>query len=98
MVIFLGTPHIAKVMVELQKGGYPKDTPVSVVYKATWPEQKIVLGTIADIVEKVKAEGITETALIFVGKVMNPDAYDLSKLYDPTFTTGFRKGEEPNVP
>ncbi len=98
MVIFLGTPHIAKVMVELQKGGYPKDTPVSVVYKATWPEQKIVLGTIADIVEKVKKEGITETALIFVGKVMNPDAYDLSKLYDPTFTTGFRKGEEPNVP
>jgi precorrin-4/cobalt-precorrin-4 C11-methyltransferase len=98
MVIFLGTPHIAKVMVELQKGGYPKDTPVSVVYKATWPEQKIVLGTIADIVEKVKKEGITETALIFVGKVMNPEAYDLSKLYDPTFTTGFRKGEEPNVP
>jgi precorrin-4/cobalt-precorrin-4 C11-methyltransferase len=98
MVIFLGTPHIAKVMVELQKGGYPKDTPVSVVFKATWPEQKIVLGTIADIVEKVKKEGITETALIFVGKVMNPEAYDYSKLYDPTFTTGFRKGEEPNVP
>ncbi|MDR2203315.1 MAG: precorrin-4 C(11)-methyltransferase [Nitrososphaerota archaeon] len=98
MVIFLGTPHIAKVIIELQKGGYPKDTPVSVVYKATWPEQKIVKGTIADIVEKVKAEKITETALIYVGKVMNPKAYDLSKLYDPTFTTGFRKGEEPNVP
>jgi precorrin-4/cobalt-precorrin-4 C11-methyltransferase len=97
MVIFLGTPQIAKVMVDLQTGGYPKDTPVSVVYKATWPEQKIVLGTIADIAEKVKAEGITETALIFVGKVMNPKAYDLSKLYDPTFTTAFRKGEETNV-
>lgn len=93
MVIFLGTPHIAKVMDELQKGGYPKDTPVSVVYKATWPEQKIVLGTIADIVAKVKEANITETALIFVGKVMNPNAYDLSKLYDPKFTTGFRKGE-----
>lgn len=93
MVIFLGTPHIAKVMDELQKGGYPKDTPVSVVYKATWPEQKIVLGTIADIVAKVKEAKITETALIFVGKVMNPNAYDLSKLYDPKFTTGFRKGE-----
>ena len=92
MVIFLGTPHIAKVMVDLQKGGYPKETPVSVVYKATWPEQKIVRGTIADIVEKVNAEGITETALIFVGKVMDPNVYDLSKLYDPAFTTGFRKG------
>jgi precorrin-4/cobalt-precorrin-4 C11-methyltransferase len=93
MVIFLGTPHIARVVADLQTGGYPKDTPVSVVYKATWPEQKIVKGTIEDIVAKVKAAGITETALIFVGRAMNPSAYDLSKLYDPAFTTGFRKGE-----
>jgi precorrin-4/cobalt-precorrin-4 C11-methyltransferase len=94
MVIFLGTPHIAKVVDELQKGGYAKDTPCQVVYKATWPEQKIVKGTLADIVGKVKAASITETALIFVGKVLDPQAYDLSKLYDPRFTTGFRKGEE----
>jgi precorrin-4/cobalt-precorrin-4 C11-methyltransferase len=92
MVIFLGTPHIARVVEDLQKGGYPKDTPCQVVYKATWPQQKIVKGTLADIVAKVRAEGITETALIFVGKVLDPQAYDLSKLYDPTFTTGFRKG------
>ncbi len=92
MVIFLGTPHIARVVADLQKGSYPKDTPVSVVYKATWPDQKIVSGTLNDIVEKVKAAGITETALIYVGKVMKPQAYDLSKLYDPGFTTGFRKG------
>ena len=72
----------------------PKDTPCQVVYKATWPEQKIVKGTLADIVEKVKAAGITETALIFVGRVLDPKDYDLSKLYDPKFTTGFRKGEE----
>jgi precorrin-4/cobalt-precorrin-4 C11-methyltransferase len=94
MVIFLGTPHIARVVDELIKGGYHADTPASVVYKATWPQQKIVRGTLSDIVAKVKAQGITETALIFVGKVMNPQAYDLSKLYDPKFTTGFRKGEE----
>jgi precorrin-4/cobalt-precorrin-4 C11-methyltransferase len=94
MVIFLGTPHIAKVVDELQRGGYPKDIPCQVVYKATWPEQKIVKGTLADIVGKVKAEGITETALIFVGKVLDPKEYDFSKLYDPKFTTGFRKGEE----
>jgi precorrin-4/cobalt-precorrin-4 C11-methyltransferase len=94
MVIFLGTPHIARVVEELVKGGYPKDTPASVVYKATWPQQKIVKGTLNDIVAKVKAAGITETALIFVGKVLNPQAYDLSKLYDPKFTTGFRKGEK----
>jgi precorrin-4/cobalt-precorrin-4 C11-methyltransferase len=94
MVIFLGTPHIARVMEELVKGGYPKETPAQVVYKATWPEQKIVKGTLNDIVGKVKAAGITETALIFVGKVLDPKAYDLSKLYDPAFTTGFRKGDE----
>ncbi|MDR1992497.1 MAG: precorrin-4 C(11)-methyltransferase [Nitrososphaerota archaeon] len=93
MVIFLGTPHIACVVEDLQKGGYPSDTPCQVVYKATWPEQKIVKGTLSDIVEKVRAQGITETALIFVGKVLDPQAYDFSKLYDPKFTTGFRKGE-----
>ncbi|MCW3998832.1 MAG: precorrin-4 C(11)-methyltransferase [Candidatus Bathyarchaeota archaeon] len=94
MVIFLGTPHIARVVEDLVKGSYPKTTPCQVVYKATWPDQKIVKGTLADIVEKVHAEGITQTALIFVGKVLDPQAYDLSKLYDPKFTTGFRKGEE----
>ncbi len=94
MVIFLGTPHIARVVQNLLKGGYPKDTPAQVVYKATWPEQKIVKGNLSDIAEKVKAAGITETALIFVGKVLDPKSYDLSKLYDPTFTTGFRKGAE----
>lgn len=94
MVIFLGTPHIAKVVEELQNGGYSKDTPCQVVYKATWPEQKVVKGTLTDIVQKIKAAGITETALIFVGKVLDPKVYDLSKLYDPKFTTGFRKGKE----
>jgi precorrin-4/cobalt-precorrin-4 C11-methyltransferase len=92
MVIFLGTPQVATVVDELQKGGYPKDTPVAMVYKATWPEQKIVRGTLRDIVEKAKAAEITETALIFVGRVLNPEGYDFSKLYDPAFTTGFRKG------
>jgi precorrin-4/cobalt-precorrin-4 C11-methyltransferase len=94
MVIFLGAPQIATVVDELQKGGYPKDTPAAVVYKATWPEQKIVRGTLSDIVEKAKAAGIKETALIFVGRVLNPEGYNYSKLYDPAFTTGFRKGVE----
>ena len=94
MVIFLGMPHISRVVDDLQKGGYPADTPVQVVYKATWPDQKIVKGTLKDIVEKAKVEGITQTALIYVGRVLDPKAYDLSKLYDPSFTTGFRKGSE----
>src|SRR3990170_868302 len=92
MVIFLGTPQLATVVAELEKGGYPKDTPAAVVYKATWPEQKIVRGTLNNIVGKATDAGIKETALIFVGKVLNPEGYDYSKLYDPEFTTCFRKG------
>src|SRR3989304_1816352 len=78
MVIFLGVQHMDSVIEELGKGGYPKDTPVAVVYKATWPEQKIVKGTLNDIAEKVRVAGIKQTALIFVGKVLNPVAYDYS--------------------
>lgn len=92
MVIFLGAPQIAAVVNELRIGGYPKETPAAVVYKATWPEQKIVRGKLCEIVERAKAAGIKETALIFVGKFLNPEGYDYSKLYDPAFSTGFRKG------
>jgi precorrin-4/cobalt-precorrin-4 C11-methyltransferase len=94
MVIFLGIQHIEKVIRELVESGRAKDTPVSVVYKATWKEQKIVRGTLEDIVEKVRDAGITRTALIFVGEVLKPKAYDYSKLYDPKFTHGYRKGEK----
>lgn len=94
MVIFLGVQHLSAVIEELEKGGYPKATPVAVVYKATWPEQKIVKGTLNDIVEKVEAAEITKTALIFVGKFLDPSAYDYSKLYDPSFTHGFRRGDK----
>jgi precorrin-4/cobalt-precorrin-4 C11-methyltransferase len=92
MVLFLGVQHIDSVIKELEQGGYPKDTPVAVVYRASWPGEKIVKGTLNDILPKVKEAGIKKTALIFVGKVLNPKSYDYSKLYDPSFTTGFRKG------
>ena len=94
MVIFLGIQHVDKVIEELVESGRPVDTPVAVVYKATWKEQKIVRGTLADIVQKVKDAGITRTGLIFVGEVLNPKAYDYSKLYDPKFTHNYRKGED----
>ena len=93
MVIFLGIQQVDKVIRELVEGGRPKDTPVAVVYKATWKEEKIVRGTLGDIVEKVREAGITKTALIFVGEVLKPKSYDYSKLYDPSFTHGYRKGE-----
>lgn len=93
MAIFLGIPHISMIVEKLMEGGYPEDTPVAVVYKASWPEQKIVKGSLRDIAEKVKAAGIKSTALILVGKVLEPEVYGYSKLYDAKFTHGFRRGK-----
>ncbi|MBA2852131.1 precorrin-4/cobalt-precorrin-4 C11-methyltransferase [Methanococcus maripaludis] len=91
MAIYLGTGMIEKVCTELIEGGYPEDTAVSVVYHASWPDEKKIKGTLKDISEKVKGEGITKTALIIVGNVTNPDSYDYSKLYDKDFEHEFRK-------
>ncbi len=90
MVIFLSVGFLDKLSAECIEGGYPPETPVAVVYKATWPDQKIVIGTLADIEKKVKDAGITKTALTVVGNFLEGD-YNLSKLYDKHFTTEFRK-------
>ena len=90
MIIFLSVGFLDKLSAQLIEGGYEPDTPVAVVYKASWPEQKIVTGTLTDIEAKVKAAGITKTALTVVGDFLG-DEYDLSKLYDKHFSTEFRK-------
>ncbi|MFQ5508422.1 MAG: precorrin-4 C(11)-methyltransferase [Leptospirillia bacterium] len=98
MVLFLSTQMIHKVVAGLE-ASYPPETPVAVVYKASWPEQRIVRGTLSDIVEKVRESGIKMTALIVVGEVLNqaiiPDSeFRYSKLYDPGFSHGFRTRSE----
>ena len=90
MIIFLSVGFLDKLSAQLIEGGYEPDTPVAVVYKASWPEQKIVTGTLSDIEGKVKEAGITKTALTVVGDFLG-DEYELSKLYDKHFTTEFRK-------
>lgn len=91
MIIFLSVGFMEELSSTLIEGGYKKDTPVAVVYKATWPEQKIIKGTLIDIAEKVKEAGITKTALTVVGGFLGNE-YELSKLYDKNFTTEYRKG------
>ena len=93
MAIFLSVGMIDKVVEELMAGGYPADTPIAIVQRASWPDQKEVTGTLMDIAEKVKEEDITKTALIIVGRVLNKK-YSLSKLYDPSFTTEYRDAKE----
>ena len=93
MVIFLSVAFIDELANTLKKAGYRPNTPVAVVYKATWPDQKIVYGTLDDIAKKVKDSKIEKTALTVVGDFLG-DEYELSKLYDKHFTTGYRKGKE----
>lgn len=91
LAIFLSVGMIEDVVKEL-KQGYREDTPVAVIQKASWPEQKIVKGTIKDIAVKVKEAEITKTALILVGDFLG-DEYELSKLYDKSFSHGYRSAK-----
>ena len=93
MVIFLSIGLIDKVQAALLQGAYTPDTPAAVVYKASWPEEKIVRCTVGSLAESTRAAGITKTALIVVGDFLGTQ-YERSKLYDPAFTTEFRKGEQ----
>lgn len=93
MVIFLSAGMIEKVRDELLEG-YPEDTPVVVIEKASWPEERIIRGTLKDIAEKVKEAGIKKTALIYVGEALRASEGKLgkeSKLYHKDFKHGYRK-------
>ena len=95
MVIFLSIGLVAKVQEALLAGGaYTADTLAAVVYKATWPEQRVVRCTVGSLAESTKAAGITKTALIVVGDFLGT-RYERSKLYDPTFATEYRPATEP---
>jgi precorrin-4/cobalt-precorrin-4 C11-methyltransferase len=97
MAFYLSVHLLERVIEELLKGGvYTNDTPVAIIYKATWKDQKILKGTLGTITKKVKEERIVKTALIVVGDVIAPKKYEFSKVYDSQFTHGFRKRKESN--
>ncbi|WP_326911496.1 precorrin-4 C(11)-methyltransferase [Sedimentibacter sp. MB31-C6] len=91
MVLFLSSGLTEELSNELIAGGYEKDTPVAVVYKATWPDEKIFRCTIETLHQTMKDNNITKTALILVGNFLGND-YERSELYNPTFTHEFREG------
>ena len=93
MCLFLSTGLLEGLQEELMAGGYSPDTPAAIVYKASWPEEKIVRCRLCELAEKATENHITKTALIVVGYFLG-DAYDRSKLYDPTFSTEFREAEK----
>ncbi len=93
MVIFLSTGLLEEVSEELMEGGYAADAPAAIVYKATWPEEKVVHCTVSTLAETARENNITKTALILVGGFLG-DKYERSKLYDPGFTTEFRQASK----
>ena len=93
MAIYLSTGMMAELSRRLMAGGYPKDTPAAIVYKATWPEEQVFYGTVGTLPEIAEKNNITKTALILVGDFLG-DAYERSKLYDPSFAHEFREASK----
>lgn len=93
MVLFLSTALTDVLQQELMAGGYPGDTPVAVVYKATWPEEKIFRCQVDTLHKTVTENGLSKTALIIVGNCMG-ERYLRSLLYHPGFTTEFREATQ----
>lgn len=90
MAIYLSSGMIPEVARRLLVGGRSPDTPVAVIYKATWPEEKRLHTTISRMAEEAALAGIDRTAVILVGDAVIGSGYQNSKLYDPGFETGFR--------
>jgi precorrin-4/cobalt-precorrin-4 C11-methyltransferase len=93
MVLFLSTGLVKGLQDELIAGGYAPETPAAIVYKATWPDEKVFRCPLSELAKTAKENNLTKTALILVGGFLG-DKYDRSKLYDPTFTTEFREASE----
>ena len=93
MIFYLSVHLLSDIVKEAVAGGYSKTTPVGVVYRASWDDEKIITGTLANIRKKVLAEKITKTAIVIIGDVVKPKSYEYSRLYDKTFSHGYRKAK-----
>ena len=94
MAIYLSAGMLGELCKKLIAGGYRADTPAAIVYKVTWPEEESYICTIGSLEETAAAHGITKTALILVGDVIEHRGYEKSRLYAPDFSTEFRQAKE----
>ena len=90
MCIFLSVSMMGRVVEDLRAGGYPVDTPIAVVERASWPDERMVRGTLANIAARVADSGIRKTAMIVVGPALSADSRVASKLYDAAFSHEYR--------
>lgn len=93
MVVFLTSTMLAELSERLIEGGYAPDSPAAIVYKATWPDEKVVRTTVKEIAKAAEENGINKMALIMVGGFLGSE-YERSKLYDPSFTHLFREASK----
>ena len=93
MVLFLSSAMLKELASELIAGGYPPETPAALVYKASWPDERVLRGPLASIPAMAEEAGISKTALVLVGGFLGDD-YDLSRLYDASFSHGCRRASQ----
>jgi len=93
LIFYLSVHLLSDIVKESLAGGYKKYTPVAVVYRASWNDQKIIKGNLSNIVKKVRDEKITRTAIVIVSNVIDSKSYEYSKLYDKQFSHGYRKSK-----
>jgi len=91
MAIFLSIDMLESVVEELRAGGYPRTTPVAVVYRASWHDQRSIRGTLATIVRKLRSASLSRHALIIVGEALRRRAQSTSRLYAPEFAHSYRQ-------
>ena len=94
MAIYLSAGMLSELARRLIVGGRSGDTPVAIIYKATWPEEKRVHTTISRMAEEAAKAGIDRTAIVLVGDAVIGSGYEHSKLYDPTFSTEYRDAKK----
>ena len=93
MAIFLSTGLLESLSQELIEGGYSPDDPAAIVYKASWPDERVFRCTVSTLAEIAARERITKTAMILVGSFLG-DEYDRSLLYHPNFSHMFREAKD----
>ena len=93
MAIYLSIGLVEELCARLIAGGYTRDTPAALVYKATWPEEEAYVCTVGTLPETANAHAITKTAIVLVGEVITHQHYRKSRLYAPDFSTEYREAK-----
>ena len=93
MVLFLSAALLEETVTELLHGGYAPETPAALVYRATWPDEAVYRCTVGGLARCAREHGVHKTALVVIGDVLVAHG-QASKLYDASFSHGYRFAEQ----